>query len=1213
MYARNKKRVVMIGFALIMLSLVLTTPASQNIITDEADNLNMEIDIGDSSFQQQEGVIIEGQPVFQTASSGDDYVDSVDTLIYGTQVNAPPQGMGDFLTTSTDFTEESFHPTSWTNLMTQSIFIGLPSGWTDSFIYYFGSDFHSDGSSSSTGYIYCSAVSTSTYDIVSFTCYLDYSPDFGGGSVYVEFYDSSSNWDVVGTIPADSENDYTFSSSSSEYQHANFMVRVRYSSFDGSQWISGNNWRIDCGDVTTAYRFKAIYVFTGVDHSSFNTEELCVKFDSVTSGENLDFRFETGDSSPDILVANDRFTDFQVDIHPYLNGSTCYVEITDDFQIGDGDADTWRIDRMYIWLYNAVPINDQAPACTNLDDGDNLYARNKLYEFSTSVTDNDGYSHIDYVELTSLNTIGTITRWAVRFDEDTNTFSEEYGSSIITLTGSSFIKSGNNLDVTFRLYIEWGHPDTTDDRLDQYVRDGDGASDADFYHVNYDYETRLDITGNTIDDGLGTSNRGDISGIAIASGTVTYFGSSLNPPSDQVDVWANAALHSGNGPWSDTTLSSGNFSITIDADDAVGIDTFYYSVVSESAGSSGDNHLAGTESNTYISDRVEVQYINSNDNRIDVNQTAECFVQLYYEYDSSLVVSGSVSVNGISATFSGSSGTWNFSETKPSVQLVVYDTVEISGNTIGLTVVNHNGQTLNQIWDAIEIYDLDSPEWVLVDEVFVVSCRARLMYDGHVLGAGDDIAISAEWADWNGTHFNISMFYSVTGDRIFNITAGNDSSFGISFLGNSLETLTHVTNLPAISDLSSSFVVSDALYTGVDSGPPLWIHWDPLNDPVPPSFDFTIEGTYILSWNVTSSWSGLEVVSGATMGSFVCNLESGLPYSSSNHTYTIWVSNGAGFSSSIIVYVFVHDYIAPTVSDHPDIDATEGYLGQNINWIGLDLHPSLYEIIRNGTTISSGTWNSSSEYITVSIDGLAMGTYVFIITLYDVVGNSVQDTVSVSVEDIADPYINHPTDVVMAEGELGSIIVWNGSDVHPDQYEITLDGVLFSSGQWNSSSEYLNVSLDGLAMGTYVFIVTLYDELGNSVQDTVLVDVNDETTPVITHPPDIETYQGDLGINVEWTGADLHPSTYEITMNGTLIGSGLWNASSDTWTINFDTSPTGEFTLVITLYDTSGNSVSDTVEVTITSPDNGTTLMITIGIAVGGIAIVIVIITKKRK
>jgi len=1136
-YVHDKKRVALIGLTLIMLCLVLTTSVSQNIVTGEVDVQNMEIDVGDSSFQQQEDVIIEGQPVFQTASAGDDLVDSVDTLIYGTQVNPPPQGMGGY-SESTDITEAPFHPITWTNLMTQSHFISLPSGWTDSFITYADLDFNSDGSSS-TGYIYSSAVSTSTYDIVSFTCYFDYYDPIGGASVYIEFYDSSSNWDVVGTVPSGSENECTFSSTSSEYQHANFMVRVRYSDFIVTQMLSGNNWRIDGGDVTTAYRFKAIYVFTGVDHSSFNFEMLCVEFESITSTEYLDFRFETGDSSPDILVQDDRFTDFQVDIHPYLNGSTCYVEITDDFQVGDADADTWKIDRMYIWLANAPPINDQTPACTNLDDGDNLYARNKLYEFSTSITDNDGYSHIDYVELSSLNTGGTITRWTVRFDEDTNTFSEEYGSSIITLMNSSFTKSGNDLDVTFKLYIEWEHPDSTDDRLSQYVRDGEGASDTDYYLVNYDYETRLDITGNTIDDGIGTSNRGDVDSTATASGTVTYFGSSINPPSDEVDVWASAALHSGNGPWSDTTLSSGNFAITIDADDVVGIDTYYYSVVFESAGSSGDNHLAGSESNTYISDRVEVQYINSNDNRIDVNQTSECFVLLYYEYNSSLVIDGSVSVNGISATFSGSSGTWNFSETKSSVQLVTYDTIEVSGNTVGLTVVNHNGQTLNQIWDAIEIYYLDSPEWVLVDEVFIVSCQARLMYDGHILDAGDDIAISTEWAIWNGTHFNISRLYSTTGDRIFNITAGYDSSFGITFLGNSLETLTHVTNLPTISDLGSSFVASDVLYTGVDSGPPFWIHWDPLNDPVPPSFDFTIEGSYILYWNVTSSWSGLEVVNGATTGSFVCDLESGLAYSSSNHTYTVWVSNEAGFSSSIIVYVFVHDYIAPTVSGHPDVNAIEGYLGQNINWVGLDLHPSLYEITRNGISIASGAWNSSSEYMTVSIDGLAMGTYVFIITLYDVVGNSVQDTVSVSVDDIADPCINHPTDVVMTESDLGLIIVWNGSDVHPDQYEITLDGVLFSSGQWNSSSEYLNVSLDGLAIGEYTFVITLNDTSNNTVSDTVVITV--EAVVTIT------------------------------------------------------------------------TTITTTNTTTTSEPGDETTLIITIGIAAGGIAIVIVIIIKKRK
>ena len=292
---------------------------------------------------------------------------------------------------------------------------------------------------------------------------------------------------------------------------------------------------------------------------------------------------------------------------------------------------------------NTAPVNDATPVCTNMDDTDNLYARYKLYEFSVSTTDAQGYADIDYIELSSYNYGTTTLRWRVRYDEDTNVFSEISGATYIGLTGSTYSKSGNNMDVTFKLYIEWAHGNWADDDLYQYVRDGPGLSDSDAYNSNYDYETRLDLSTFSLNDGSGTADRGDIAGSVTASGTVIYYGSGNNyPASSQVDVWIHCADVS-TSPWSDTTLVSGAFSKVVMSDDVEGLDTYSFKVVLEGAGAWATDQLHATHSDTYIADSLVVTFVE--DTTTPPGGTAvNIDVTVTYVYDSGAVSSWTMMV-----------------------------------------------------------------------------------------------------------------------------------------------------------------------------------------------------------------------------------------------------------------------------------------------------------------------------------------------------------------------------------------------------------------------------------------------------------------------------------------------------------------------------------------------------------------------------------------
>lgn len=92
--------------------------------------------------------------------------------------------------------------------------------------------------------------------------------------------------------------------------------------------------------------------------------------------------------------------------------------------------------------------------------------------------------------------------------------------------------------------------------------------------------------------------------------------------------------------------------------------------------------------------------------------------------------------------------------------------------------------------------------------------------------------------------------------------------------------------------------------------------------------------------------------------------------------------------------------------------------------------------------------------------------------------------------DLVPPSIDHPSDVEFDVGTEGNNITWNPKDAHPESYEVYQNGTLVESGTWNGSN--IIIDLDHLQAGIYNITLVVYDEGGNSVQDTAIV-------VVITH------------------------------------------------------------------------------------------------------------------
>jgi hypothetical protein len=232
----------------------------------------------------------------------------------------------------------------------------------------------------------------------------------------------------------------------------------------------------------------------------------------------------------------------------------------------------------------------------------------------------------------------------------------------------------------------------------------------------------------------------------------------------------------------------------------------------------------------------------------------------------------------------------------------------------------------------------------------------------------------------------------------------------------------------------------------------------------------------------------------------------GLPEGVYNFTIIVYDDGGNNATHTIWVEV-VNDTTAPEL-DHPDdFSYNEGTSGHVIIWTPYDLYPSEYIVSRNGTEIEYDDWNGS--VIVITIDGLAAGKYYYFLTVFDVGGNNISDTVWVTVFDVTSPEIDTPDDLSYAEGTTGNSITWAPTDLHPASYTVLQNGTELESDEW--SGGIIVVPIDGLSLGNYNYTIIVEDESGNKAMDTVLVRIYDGTPPTIDNPGDIGYEEGETG------------------------------------------------------------------------------------------------------
>ena len=319
-----------------------------------------------------------------------------------------------------------------------------------------------------------------------------------------------------------------------------------------------------------------------------------------------------------------------------------------------------------------------------------------------------------------------------------------------------------------------------------------------------------------------------------------------------------------------------------------------------------------------------------------------------------------------------------------------------------------------------------------------------------------------------------------------------------------------------------------------------------------------------------SSWTLPEVLMPTTIGVHTISVSIEDPY-------------GRVFTDSVVITIEESE-LQPLVtftSTPNDLTFTEGELGNSRTWsfdnyqaiIGINLWEGLYNHYSYGVYYSN-------DFV-FNVDNLAVGTHTLRLEIVDSNSFIIEDEVVITVLN-APPGISSPADVSFEVGDTGTTIWWSlNEDVTAT---LVITGTISDTHYPSTDLGYVQIVLDHLGIGEYVYTLNIMDYHGATNSDAVHVSVLeatvlDVTSPTITHPDDISGLES-VTETISWTITDESSGTYTIERDGTQVALGNWE-SGDTVTYDVSESGAGSHTYIITCVDASGNEVSDEVEVTL--------------------------------
>ncbi len=285
-----------------------------------------------------------------------------------------------------------------------------------------------------------------------------------------------------------------------------------------------------------------------------------------------------------------------------------------------------------------------------------------------------------------------------------------------------------------------------------------------------------------------------------------------------------------------------------------------------------------------------------------------------------------------------------------------------------------------------------------------------------------------------------------------------------------------------------------------------------------------------------------------------------------NH-YHVTVNDSAGNSNTIVVTIY-RDITAPTVHiNSPTNHAYNNTGSMALAWSSTDSSGvDRYEIFVNGgkvATLAAGTtWHVLS---------LPEGNDEIDVYVYDLAGNSAHATVNVIV-DLTGPIVAITSPAGGQQTGSSVTVSWQGADPLSGlaRYVVSFDG---GDGLVLSTATH-SQAFTGLASGLHTVSVVVYDNTGNSANDSVTFVVDSVTPSITSATPAGDNVSRTASIVIEFSEAMNQTST-TITIAG-VNGTLTWSGSTATFTPSSALTYGTSYNVTVSGHDLAGNPMTST-------------------------------------
>ncbi|TFF87868.1 MAG: hypothetical protein EU549_04010, partial [Promethearchaeota archaeon] len=283
-------------------------------------------------------------------------------------------------------------------------------------------------------------------------------------------------------------------------------------------------------------------------------------------------------------------------------------------------------------------------------------------------------------------------------------------------------------------------------------------------------------------------------------------------------------------------------------------------------------------------------------------------------------------------------------------------------------------------------------------------------------------------------------------------------------------------------------------------------------------------------------------------------------------------------------------YYNPIIFKHPsDITYEFGDEGYTLNWTVINMKPDLpltFNVFRDGACIMTGKLLLFMNEIIINVDNLELGTHGYSLEVQDEEGGTRSDGVEVEVINIKPVFISNPADLTYEAGSANNNLSWIFFDNSTNDpiYTLTRDGIPVLIDEACESGTYINVSVDRLLPGNYIYTITIKDGFGKSKSDIVLVEVTNNA-PNFTETPSDASYEINNSHYLIWTFSDISTDNafYNIMRDGEVIISDQPCSSNTPIYFLSEGLPVGTYIYSIEINDGYGKSKSDSVSVGVTN------------------------------